>query len=305
MTLAQLKAFWFAATLGSFTAAARELGTTQPTVSELVRKLEVENGLPLFVRAGRRLTLTSAGVELVSWAQRVVDSVAGAEEALRALRGLEGGLASFGVLRNAPFYFLGDLVADFHASRPGVRARIVGQNSYEVAEAVRGGDLEAGLVVLPIPDEGLDVRPLIRDEVLWVSADPLDVLSPVTMEQVAATSMILYDAHYGWNDPTRRQLADRAQAAGVRLKPMIEVENVESALDLVDRSMGQTMVSRSVVRHPSFPPGLHTAVFAEPFYETIALIKRRDSTLSPGTAELAQMATTMLLAVPWAVPPAP
>lgn len=303
MTLAQLKAFLLAATSGSFTAAARELGTTQPTVSELVRKLEDETGLPLFVRAGRRLTVTPAGVELRSWAQRVVEAVAGAEEALRAMRGLEGGVASFGVLRNAPFYFLGNLVADFHAARPGVRARIVGQNSYEVAEAVRAGDLEAGLVVLPIPDEGLDIRPLIRDEVLWVSADPRHVLSPVTMEQVATSALILYDAHYGWNDPTRRQLADRAQAAGVRLEPLIEVENVESALDLVSRGMGVTIASRSVIRHASCPPGLHTAAFVEPFCETIALIQRRDATLSPGTVELAQMATTMLLAVPWADPP--
>ncbi|MGI8457158.1 MAG: LysR family transcriptional regulator [Propionibacteriaceae bacterium] len=303
MTLAQLKAFWLSATSGSFTAAARELGTTQPTVSELVRKLEDENGLPLFVRAGRRLTLTPAGAELLSWAQRVVESVAGAEEALRALRGLEGGVASFGVLRNAPFYFLTDLVADFHAARPGVRARIIGQNSFEVAEAVRAGELEAGLIVLPVPDDGLDIKPLIRDEVLWVSADPQDVVAPVTMERVATTALILYDAHYGWSDPTRRQLADRAQAAGVRLEPLIEVENVESALDLVSRGMGQTIASRSVVRHASFPSGLRATAFAEPFYETIALVKRRASTLSPGTAELAQMATTMLLAVPWATPP--
>lgn len=303
MTLAQLRAFWWAASAGSFTAAARELATTQPTISELVRKLEEANGLPLFVRAGRRLSLTPAGVELLPWAQRVVEGLEGAEQALRALRGLEGGVASFGVLRNAPFYFLSDLVADFHAAHPGVRARVIGQNSYEVAEAVRAGELEAGLVVLPIPDDGLDIRPLIRDEVLWVSADPRQISTAVTMEQVADTAIILYDAHYGWNDPTRRQLADRAQAAGVRLDPLIEVENVESALDLARRGMGKTIASRSVVRHPIFPTGLHTAAFAEPFYETIALIKRRGSTLSPGTAELAQLAVSMLLAVPWALPP--
>lgn len=175
------------------------------------------------------------------------------------------------MLRNAPFYFLTDLVADFHAARPGVRVRIVGQNSYEVAEAVRFGDLEAGLVVLPVPDEGLDIRPLIRDEVLWVSADPRHVLCPVTMEQVAMTALILYDAHYGWNDPTRRQLADRAQAAGGPAR-------------VVSSRAARRSLCRAVLRDHRF-----------------------DSTtqlhLSPGTVELAQMATTMLRAVPWAVPP--
>ena len=50
--------------------------------------------------------------------------------------------------------------------------RAIGQNSAEVADAVRDGQLEAGLVVLPIDDRGLDVRPRSREELLYVSADP-------------------------------------------------------------------------------------------------------------------------------------
>ncbi|MHA6626498.1 LysR family transcriptional regulator [Pseudonocardia sichuanensis] len=294
MTLGQLRAFLLAATTGSFTGAARELGMTQPTISELVRKLEDESALPLFIRAGRRLTLTAAGEELLPWARRIVEGADGAEQALRSLRGLEGGVASFGVLRNAPFYFLSDLVERFHAARPRVRIRLVGQNSVEVADSVRAGELEAGLVVLPIPADGLDVRPLLRDEVLWASRNPERTAGPVTMEAITRAPLILYDAHYGWSDPTRRQLADRAQAAGVRIEPVIEVENVESALALVARGVGDTIVSRAVSAHPSFPPTLRTAPFAEPLHDTIALIQRTDSTLSPGTAELARLAIQML-----------
>jgi DNA-binding transcriptional LysR family regulator len=295
MTLTQLKAFLAAATTGSFTAAAAELQTTQPTVSELVRKLEEESGLPLFVRAGRRLTLTAAGEELLPWARRVVESADGAEQALRALRGLDGGVASFGVLRNAPFYFLSDLVERFHKDRPNVRIRLVGQNSVEVAEAVRAGRLEAGLVVLPVPDDGLDITPILRDEVLWVTADPARTAFPIRIEDLATAKLVLYDAHYGWQDPTRRQLRDRAQAAGIRLEPTIEVENVEAALSLVARGIGETIASRAVIEHPTFPAGLHVTPFAEPLYDTIALIKRRHSALSPGTTELAELARKMLL----------
>lgn len=296
MTLTQLRAFLAAAASGSFTAAARELSTSQPTISELVRKLEDECGLPLFARAGRRLALTAAGEELLPWARRAVDGADGGAASLRALRGLEGGVASFGVLRNAPFYFLSDLVQRFHDARPEMRVRLVGQNSVEVADAVRSGGLEAGLVVLPVHDDNLDVEPIMRDEVLWVSSDPARTAFPVTIEDVAEADLVLYDAHYGWDDPTRRQLADRAQAAGLRLVPSIEVENVESALALVARGVGETIASRAVTEHSSFPSDVHTAPFAEPLYDTVALVTRRHSTLSPGTAELARMATSMLLA---------
>lgn len=298
MTITQLRAFLLAATSGSFTAAALELGTTQPTVSELVRKLEVEGGLPLFVRAGRTLVLTSAGRELLPWAQRVIDGAEGAMQSLNALKGLTGGVASFGVLRNAAYYFLSDLAERFHAERPGVRTRLVGQNSVEVADGVRSGELEAGLAVLPIDDDGLSVTPLLRDEVLWASADAERTSAPMTIDSIADAPLILYDAHYGWGDPTRRQLAERAQLAGIRLDPLIEVENIESALGLVARSMGDTIVSRAVSLSPTFPPNISTAPFAEPLYDVIALITREGATLSPATAELVRLATEMLLKPP-------
>jgi DNA-binding transcriptional LysR family regulator len=295
MTITQLRAFLLAATLGTFTAAAEALGTTQPTVSELVRKLETDSGLDLFVRAGRRLVLTAAGRELLSWAQRVVDGVDGAEQSLGALRGLTGGVASFGVLRNASYYFLSDLAERFHHEHPGVRLRLVGQNSYEVAEGVRSGELEAGLAMLPIPDEGLRITPLLRDEVLWVSADPARTVRPMAIEAIPAAPLILYDAHYGSNDPTRRQLAERAQLLGVRLDPLIEVESVDSALALVVRGIGDTLVSKSIVASDSFPESLHAVSFADPIHDTMALLVRENATLSPITAELVRMATAMVL----------
>jgi DNA-binding transcriptional LysR family regulator len=294
MTLTQLRAFLLAATLESLTAAAAALGTTQPTVSELVRKLEAEHGLQLFVRGGRRLVLTSAGRELLPWARRAVEGADGAEQSLNAFRGMTGGVASVGVLRNAPYYFLSDLAVRFHAERPGVRTRLIGQNSVEVAESVRSGQLEAGLVVLPITDDGLAVTPILRDEVLWATTDAARTAQPMTVESIAEAPLILYDAHYGWDDPTRRQLADRAQRAGVRLEPMIEVENVESALALVARGLGDTLVSRAVAASAVFPSRVLTVPFADPFFETIAAITREDAALSPATAELLRLATEMM-----------
>ncbi|UOR02157.1 LysR family transcriptional regulator [Leucobacter allii] len=294
MTLTQLRAFLVSAMSGSFTAAAEELGTTQPTVSELVRKLEVETGLALFVRGGRRLKLTPAGEELLPWAQRTVDAADGGTSALQALRGITGGTVSIGVLRNAAYYFLPELIDRFRRDHPGVRLRAVGQNSAEVAAGVRSGDLEAGLVVLPIDDEGLEVSPLMRDEVLWVGRAEAARGRAMTIEEVAATEMIVYDAHYGWTDPTRRQLAERAQRAGVRLEPVIEVEAVGPALELVRRGAGETLVSSAVAASPTFPEGLGTVPFDPPLFDTIAVISRAGSTLAPATAELIRVATEMV-----------
>ena len=162
------------------------------------------------------------------------------------MRELESGTATFGTFGNAPYYLLSDLVQDFRKRYPNVRVRLIGQNSSEVAEAVRDGRLEGGLIVLPIDDRGLDVRPAIDDELLYLSKDPERVKEPMTIERLAEAPLILYDARFGSDDPTRRQLAERAQRAGVTIEPQIEVEYVEAALDLALRGLGDTIGTRRV-----------------------------------------------------------
>jgi DNA-binding transcriptional LysR family regulator len=295
MTLNQLRAFLAVARTGSFTAAAADLQLTQASVSELIRRLEEEYGLALFLRNGRRRLLTSAGDELVPFAEGSVTAADNGGHALRSLRSLAGGVATFGVMRNAGFYLLADLAQEFHERYPQVRVRLIGQNSAEVAAAVAGGELEAGLIILPVDDDGLEITPLLRDEVLYASRSLPQDAAPVTLRELAGSRLILYDAHYGWNDPTRRQLAERARREGLKLDPWIEVEHVESALNLVARGVGHTLIARAVANSAACPSVIRTVPFAEPIYDTIALIQRQSAILSPATRELARLARRTIL----------
>src|SRR5215203_5630998 len=175
MTLQQLEYFLAAVEHRSFSAAAAALHMAQPSLSEQIRRLEGELGAPLFVRA-RKLELTEAGRLFQPEAERTLAAAQEAADSVREVRELETGTATFGTFGNAPYYLLSDLVQDFRARYPNVRVRLLGQNSSEVADAVRDGQFEAGLIVLPIDDRGLDIRPAIADELLYLSADPDRVL---------------------------------------------------------------------------------------------------------------------------------
>ena len=246
MTLQQLEYFLAAARHRSFSAAAQALHMAQPSLSEQIRRLEAELGSPLFIRGRRGLELTEAGRLLQPHAERTLAAAQEAGDSVREVRELAAGTATFGTFGNAPYYLLSDLVQDFRARYPNVRVRLIGQNSSEVADAVRDGHLEAGLIVLPIDDRGLDIEPAIDDELLYLSADPEHTREPMTIERLAEAPLILYDARFGWADPTRRQLAERAQRAGVTLEPEIEVEYVEAALDLAARGLGDTIGTRRI-----------------------------------------------------------
>lgn len=300
MTLTQLRAVVATAETGSFTAAAKRLGYSQAAISELIRRLEEECGLQIFRRGRRTLTLTAAGQELLTHAQQAVTAALNAENALKALRGLTGGVASFGLFRNADFYLLAELGQRFAKAYPDVRIRLVGVNSSLVAEAVAAGDLEAGIVVLPVADDGLEVTPVARDELLYASANPDNVATPIDIVTLSTRRLVLYDAHVGWSDPDRMQLAERAQLAGVHIVPIIEVEESQAALHLVANGVADTFISRAVAERNSRTEGLavHTTTFAPPMYNTFAVIRRTGVHLSPATAELARFALELLLRNP-------
>jgi DNA-binding transcriptional LysR family regulator len=297
LTLQQLTYFIAAVEHRSFSAAAESLHMAQPSLSEQIRRLEAELGVPLFTRAGRGLELTEAGRLLRPHAERTLAEAQEAVESVREVRDITGGTVAFGTFGSAHHYLLGGLVQDFRARHPAVRVRAIGQNSAEVADAVRDGRLEAGLVVLPIEDHGLDVRPVMREELLYVSADPERLREPITIERLAAAPLILYDARWAALDPTRRQLRERAQRAGVVLEPQIEVEYLTAALDLAARGLGDTVSTRSVIDSRGYARKLGSVPFDPPLLETFAFITRRNARLSPATREFMALAERRVLAL--------
>jgi DNA-binding transcriptional LysR family regulator len=290
MTLQQLRYFLAAAEHRSFSGAANALLMAQPSLSDQIRRLEAELGVPLFARAGRRLELTEAGRMLRPHAERTLASAEEAVESVKEVRTLTGGTASFGTFGSAHHFLLGGLVQDFRRRYPDVRVRVVGQNSAEVADAVRDGVLEAGLIALPVDDRGLEVRPSISEENHYVSASPQRLDKPKTIEEIAAAPLILYDARWGAVDPMRRQLDERAQRAGVRIEPEIEVEYMTAALDLASRRLGDTIAAPSVLVTRGFSRKLASVSLDPSLFDTYAFVTRRNAHLSPATRAFLELA---------------
>jgi DNA-binding transcriptional LysR family regulator len=299
VTLQQLEYFLAALDEGSFSAAAERLLLSQPSLSEQIRRLEAELGVSLFTRVGRGIKPTDAAQALRPHAEDALAAVAEAREAVVEQRELRGGIATFGTFGTARWYPGTQIVAAFRRRHPKVRVRLIGQNSSEVADAVREGDLEAGLIALPIDDAGLDVRPIMQDEILYASADPDRVKKPVTIRDIAKWPLILTDASYGLEDPTRRQLFELAQREGVTVEPQIDVEDLETALELATRGLGDVLIARGILLSLGrrVPKRLGWVPFAEPIYDTFAFINRRGARLSPAAREFMALAEDRMQAM--------
>ncbi len=295
ITLQQLSYFLAAVEHGSLSAAAEANYIAQPSLSEQIRRLEQQLGVTLFVRTNRKLILTDAARMLIPHAQRTLVAAEEAAAAVRPVRDLTGGTVAFGTFSSAPHLIHTDLASNFHARHPKVQLRLLAGNSVEIADAVRDGRIEVGLVALPVDDRGLDVGPVEwTAEAVYLSRHPERTVAPLTIADVAAAELILPETRSGDMDPTRRRLLARAQNAGVTLKAAVEVESPAVVLELAADGVGDTVISLPLADALGATDRLHWAPLDPPLYETFAFVTRRQARMSPAAAELVRITRELL-----------
>lgn len=301
ITLQQLQYFLTAVRLGSLSAAAEAHFIAQPSLSEQIRRLEHHLGVSLFTRTNRKLILTEAARMLIPYAERAVMAAEEVAAAVDPVRNLTGGTVAFGTFSSAHHLLHTDLIANFRALHPRVRVRLAGMNSVQVADGVRDGALDAGLVALPVDDRGLDVSPVAWvAEAVYLSRIGSRVRRPVPIEQVAEAELVLPEMRWGDMDPTRRQLLAMAQNGGFSLRPIVEVESPAVALELAERGIADTVISLPLAHVLGATKRLHWNSLEPPLRETFAFITRRDANLSPAAEVLVRLAGELLARLPQA-----
>lgn len=297
-SLRQLEYFLASVEHGSFAAAATHLHIAQPSLSDQIKRLERIVGGSLFVRTNRSLQLTDMGRQLIPMAQSTLRSADALVERVRDLRTLAGGKVSFGTFSSAHLYLLIPVTSEFNLRHPDVEVRVVGLNSSDVATMVRDGELEAGLVQLPVDGRGLEVGPsVLVDTVVYASVDPERTTRPVTIEQLAASRLILSEARYGETDPFRRRVSELAREAGLVVEPFIEVEFQTAALELAASGVGDTLVSYVLTQLPRFTGLVSWAPLEPVLEERFAIITRAGGSLSPATRAFMSLARKHLSAL--------
>ena len=133
MNHAQLKAFHAVAEAGGFSAAAKILGLTQPTVTLQVQALEQNYNTKLFIRRGRRTEITASGKLLLNLSKRIFGLEEEAHTLLSSLDALEAGelkIAATSSLFSLP------LVSAFHEKYPAIRLSFLTIDPQQLEEEI-------------------------------------------------------------------------------------------------------------------------------------------------------------------------
>lgn len=123
------RAFLVTAEEGSFSAAARALGATQPTIGRQVGALEAELGVTLFERVGTRLVLTESGVEMLEHFRQMGEAAARVSLAAAGQSSSVEGLVGITASEVISAFLLPPVIAALRREYPGIRLDLIASNT--------------------------------------------------------------------------------------------------------------------------------------------------------------------------------
>jgi DNA-binding transcriptional LysR family regulator len=167
-----LRAFVAVAECGGFHRAAERLNLTQSTVSQQIKRLELETQCPLFRRTTRSVALTDDGEMLLGEARRLLQLEEAARQRLGAPR--LSGTVRLGVVEEVADGSLPSALARFAALHRGVKLEVQIGVSMELIEQLNAGRLDVVFAGRPLgTTKG---RLVSRESLVWAAADTFDLV---------------------------------------------------------------------------------------------------------------------------------
>jgi LysR family transcriptional regulator, low CO2-responsive transcriptional regulator len=227
---------------GSISAAAEACRMGQPSATKHLKTLESAVGERLVERDGRASRLTEAGEVVAVHAQRVLDTLDGMQEELRALRGAERGTLTLAASTTPGSYVLPSILECFAERHPRVDVDVVIGSSRWVAQRVAHRDVSLGLAGEVEWPDGVVAEPFLEDEVIGIA--PPDRLGPqVSVEELAGQTLLVREP-----GSSTRGVAERFLArVGYRPAKRWELDSNEAIKRSVRAGLGIGFVSRLVV----------------------------------------------------------
>lgn len=252
MQLHQLQYVVAAAKYGSFSQAAQALYVSQPALSQQIRKLEMELGLPLFTRHAKSVSLTNEGEEFLTYAQRITNELDSLEFTMNDLKSLSrsrlriGALWTFGYLNMLP------IVQQFSASSPSTKLSIDIGDSVELLGKVTSGELDVAFLIAmeaQLSKRELHWQLLIDDYyVLVVSNDnPLSKRNQLHISDLRNERIIMPRAHSNLREKLNVLFRDENLIPDI----VCESSNTDVNLSLVSENLGVAFCSETVARNGS------------------------------------------------------
>jgi DNA-binding transcriptional LysR family regulator len=245
----RLKVFRVVARHLNFSRAAEELLLTQPAVTQQIKLLEDEYGVPLFDRSGGRIALTPAGSCLLPYANKLKELSDEAYEKVTSMGGAHAGKLAIGASQTIGQYLLPTMVAAFLRENPRVAITAISGNTDQMLEALAAHRIQLAMIEGPALRKDLHIEPFMEDEiVLVVPASHEWAGREVDLDALKQERLLVREFGSG----SRRVIEAALAKAGLKKKDLrttMELDSTEGLLNAVEAGLGVTFVSCWAVRN--------------------------------------------------------
>jgi DNA-binding transcriptional LysR family regulator len=289
MDLRQLRYLVALADERHFTRAAAREHIAQPALSQQIRRLEDELGIPLAERTTRQVKITDAGNLLVTRARRILAELEEANVELLALKGMEIGYVRVGTMHTMGPVDVSLVLAIFHQRHRGIELTVREESSEELAEMLREDELDLAFLSVTerIESHGLGLQQLVSEELV--------VLLPLEHRLARRRRLRIAELRdeefisFREGARLRELLFAAAREAGFQPNVKLELNESSRIRRLVSRAMGVAILPRS----DAVAPGADVAVVTltdPPLARDITLAWREGRRHSPAVAEFLALA---------------
>lgn len=247
MNYSYYNTFLYVAKFKSISKAAKELYTSQPAVTRVIKLLEEELGCSLFVRSKYGVELTKEGEILYEHVNSAFITLNKGEELISKTGSLTEGDIVIGSTITALDEFLFDYLRVFHKKYPNIKYRIFTQSSNQTIQKLNSGLIDIAFITTPY-DNGPDLikYDLKEFENIVIASNHFKNINDkkVSIRDLKDEPFILLPRHMQLREYTDKLFSEN----NISIEPTIEVDSAHMVAPMVENGFGIGIVPKSLVK---------------------------------------------------------
>ncbi|MBC8096696.1 MAG: LysR family transcriptional regulator [Akkermansiaceae bacterium] len=251
MELRLLKVFSAIAESGSLVTAAARLHLTPSAISHSLKALETALGCRLFERVGKRMVLNQAGDQLLLGIREPLNALEAAADGIKRLGQWGQSRLRIGASAAACQHVLPGVIRELKKTYPTLELQVASGDTAHVLNLVRETKIDLALCMVPDNPPGLELRPIFRDELMFVFAPVHEWAQgrPITPANISTEQLICYHR----SSFTTRLLVEHLRQMNITPKILMEVDSIGAIIEMVKLNLGVAVlapwtVDRELVR---------------------------------------------------------
>ncbi len=282
MTLTELKYIVAVAREKHFGRAAEACFVAQPTLSVAIKKLEDELGVIIFERGGTEISVTPLGTQIIAQAEHVLEQTAAIKEIAKRNQDPLCGQLRLGIIYTIGPYLLPPLIKTMIDSVPQMPLILQENLTSRLIELLRQGELDAAIMALPFPEQGLNVQALYDEEFIvalpknhhWANR------SEIAAADLKNETMLLLGNGHCFRDQVLEVCPEmsRFSTTGDGIARTFEGSSLETIRHMVASGIGITVLPKASINRLSAQDGMVRYVpFTKPIPSRRVVIAWRKS----------------------------